>query len=267
MDRRFSHYDLNVKNTFPARGRAWCKWEEDFLLDWLEAFGLNECARQLGRTPASVALRCAWLGIRKPVKVSADASSTKQEPNLELCTSKEAPRSPSETSAASAGVGAGVDAGTAPEGKPEALEANNGEAGNTGAIGMAECSATEPARAPLPNAPKKLSKAGVPWSPEEDEKLQRFASMGWTYARCAAELPGRTNAACSNRMNFLRRKHSKAEAESKAGGREKAVRNRLEVFSGRMRKCHDCGKPTANYRCPQCWEKIRGRIALEEEGL
>lgn len=23
------------------------------------------------------------------------------------------------------------------------------------------------------------------------------------------------------------------------------------------RKCHDCGKPTNNYRCEKCWEKIR----------
>jgi len=24
------------------------------------------------------------------------------------------------------------------------------------------------------------------------------------------------------------------------------------------RKCHDCGKPTNNYRCQECWAKIRG---------
>lgn len=23
------------------------------------------------------------------------------------------------------------------------------------------------------------------------------------------------------------------------------------------RKCHDCGKPTNNYRCSACWAKIR----------
>lgn len=23
------------------------------------------------------------------------------------------------------------------------------------------------------------------------------------------------------------------------------------------RKCHDCGKPTNDYRCPECWRKIR----------
>ena len=41
-------YDIEVKNVFPTRGRSWCKWEEDFLLDWLKDFGLAECARQRG---------------------------------------------------------------------------------------------------------------------------------------------------------------------------------------------------------------------------
>lgn len=25
------------------------------------------------------------------------------------------------------------------------------------------------------------------------------------------------------------------------------------------RTCHDCGKPTTNYRCDRCWSKIRSR--------
>ncbi len=24
------------------------------------------------------------------------------------------------------------------------------------------------------------------------------------------------------------------------------------------RKCHNCGKPCTNYRCEDCWRKIRG---------
>ena len=27
--------------------------------------------------------------------------------------------------------------------------------------------------------------------------------------------------------------------------------------TGYKRKCHDCGKPTNAYRCPECWAKIR----------
>lgn len=27
---------------------------------------------------------------------------------------------------------------------------------------------------------------------------------------------------------------------------------------GATRRCHDCGKPSNDYRCAECWEKIRG---------
>lgn len=29
------------------------------------------------------------------------------------------------------------------------------------------------------------------------------------------------------------------------------------------RKCHDCGKPTNNYRCPACWEKLRSNSEID----
>jgi tRNA(Ile2) C34 agmatinyltransferase TiaS len=33
-------------------------------------------------------------------------------------------------------------------------------------------------------------------------------------------------------------------------------------MSNSIRKCHDCGKETTNYRCNECWETIR-----KEQGL
>lgn len=33
---------------------------------------------------------------------------------------------------------------------------------------------------------------------------------------------------------------------------------REEVSSATPRRCHDCGRPTANYRCDACWRKMRG---------
>ena len=35
----------------------------------------------------------------------------------------------------------------------------------------------------------------------------------------------------------------------------------------RMRKCHDCGSPTFNYRCSACWKKIRKAEHLIETVL
>ena len=26
-----------------------------------------------------------------------------------------------------------------------------------------------------------------------------------------------------------------------------------------MRRCHDCGRPTTDYRCPRCWARLRSR--------
>ena len=33
---------------------------------------------------------------------------------------------------------------------------------------------------------------------------------------------------------------------------------REEVSAGALRRCHDCGRPTVNYRCEACWRKMRG---------
>lgn len=33
---------------------------------------------------------------------------------------------------------------------------------------------------------------------------------------------------------------------------------REEVSTGALRRCHDCGRPTVNYRCEVCWRKRRG---------
>lgn len=31
------------------------------------------------------------------------------------------------------------------------------------------------------------------------------------------------------------------------------------------RKCHDCGKPCNDYRCKQCWTKLRSRLDVPAE--
>lgn len=31
------------------------------------------------------------------------------------------------------------------------------------------------------------------------------------------------------------------------------------------RRCHDCGRPTNNYRCPACWKRLRGSAVEVEE--
>lgn len=33
-----------------------------------------------------------------------------------------------------------------------------------------------------------------------------------------------------------------------------------------IRRCHDCGAPTTDYRCPKCWAKIRRKSGVEDYG-
>ena len=300
-------YDLEVKNVFPARGRSWCKWEEDFLLDWIGEFGLHECARQLGRTPSSVALRCAWLGIRKPKQPDVEASASKAEPKPEAQTPEKAPVRPQD---AKEGVEAGKDKGESKAGDSGASESEKADSGR------------QVITIELPKA----------WTPEDDEKLLQMRGEGKTFADCGAVL-GRTPYACESRLQRLKAAGPLAgltppsrswSAEEEAILREnwpkmpardivdllpgrslKAVYTRAETMRlpeafnrqgrgskpklepkprptseprskrkrpteskpapvGKMRRCHDCGAPTPDFRCPKCWAKLRAEYEFEE---
>ena len=322
-------YDLEVKNTFPGRGRSWCKWEEQFLEDWIGEFGLNECARQLGRTPASVALRCAWLGIRKPKRAEVEASAPKAESKPEAQTPEKASERPQD---AKEGAEAGKDKGEVKTGDSGASESENSDSGR------------QVITIELPKA----------WTPEDDAKLLQMRGEGKTFADCGAAL-GRTPHACESRLLRLKKagpivgltpSSRSWSAEEDAVLREnwtqmlardivyllpgrslKAVYSRAQALKladafglhnrgprpktkpeqkpklesepkprpkqkpklepkprpepeprpkrkrptesrpapvGKMRRCHDCGKPTSDYRCPKCWAKLRAKYEYEE---
>lgn len=295
-------YDLEIKNTFPGRGRSWCKWEEDFLLDWIGEFGLAECARQLGRTPSSVALRCSWLGIRKPKQAET-------EPKPEAQTPEKPPVRPQD---AKEGVEAGKDKGEV----------------KTGDSGASESQPRQTITVELPKA----------WMKEDDAKLLQMRGEGKSYADCGTAL-GRTPHACESRLLRLKKAGPVVgftppsrswSAEEDAILREnwtkmlardivdllpgrslKAVYTRAETLGltdayglhnrgprpeqapkprpkpepkpepkprpqrkrpteskpapvGKMRRCHDCGRPTADFRCPECWAKLRANYEYEE---
>ena len=320
-------YDLEVKNTFPGRGRSWCKWEEQFLEDWIGEFGLNECARQLGRTPASVALRCAWLGIRKPKKAGVEASAPKAESKPEAQTPEKASERPQD---AKEGAEAGKDKGEVKTGDSGASESENSDSGR------------QVITIELPKA----------WTPEDDAKLLQMRGEGKTFADCGAAL-GRTPHACESRLLRLKKagpivgltpSSRSWSAEEDAVLREnwtqmlardivyllpgrslKAVYSRAQALKladafglhnrgprpktkpepklesepkprpkqkpklepkprpapeprpkrkrptesrpapvGKMRRCHDCGRPTPDFRCPECWAKLRANYEYEE---
>ena len=41
--------------------------------------------------------------------------------------------------------------------------------------------------------------------------------------------------------------------------RIRKMNNSQDTKMKATRRCHDCGKPTNNYRCEECWAKLRGR--------
>ena len=74
-------------------------------------------------------------------------------------------------------------------------------------------------------------------------KKQRVAVC----AECKTEFETKTCAKfCSAKCREEAQKRQKAAY--KAGVRKKAAG---------MRVCHDCGKPTYDFRCPACWKKLR----------
>jgi predicted XRE-type DNA-binding protein len=57
------------------------------------------------------------------------------------------------------------------------------------------------------------------------------------------------------------RRQERESAKPRAGG---ASTGRRRSGAGYARRCHDCGRPTNNYRCEACWARLRGYKALED---
>ena len=149
---------------------------------------------------------------------------------------------------------------------------------------------------------------GNPWTPEEDRRLWELRKQGFSLletARCI----GRSEAACKQRLarllkasgnpppvpppwtdadlgwlalNYIRlggRACAEHLGRSLSAVQEKAKRlgvargcAREKPLQAGMRRCHDCGKPTTNYRCPKCLSVWRRKYGIsenirDEEGL
>ena len=98
------------------------------------------------------------------------------------------------------------------------------------------------------------SRRGRAWTPEEDEVLVRLAKQGLPWAEISRRIGGRSAKSCSSRASTLglakRRAAKPSEASPEAS----------------MRKCHDCGKATPDYRCPKCLAKWRARHGVAVYG-
>ncbi len=82
---------------------------------------------------------------------------------------------------------------------------------------------------------------GRPFSPEEDEKLRHLHGVLGMPWKDVALVLGRSPKACNTRYWHLARAERGLSRESTS---------RTPDAAGR--RCHDCGAPTSDYRCPAC---------------
>ena len=90
------------------------------------------------------------------------------------------------------------------------------------------------------------------WTKDDVVKLAAMLRDGRTTEEAAHAL-GRTVPAIWQYMRY-HRQDFQGLPERRGGARGRAA-----MMEGRayMRRCHDCGRPTTDYRCPACWAKLR----------
>lgn len=92
------------------------------------------------------------------------------------------------------------------------------------------------------------------WSEDELETAARMYAAGESYKRIGQEIKKTGDA-----VRYYIRAHSElfpVSMEKKDILRGKASYRQITRY---MRRCHDCGRPTTDYRCPACWAKLRSR--------
>ena len=94
---------------------------------------------------------------------------------------------------------------------------------------------------------------GRAWTQDDVIRLVKLLRDGRT-AEEAGDALHRTAPAIWQYMRYHRQAFQ-GLPERRGGARRAAM-----MGSGAyMRRCHDCGAPTTDYRCPRCWAKLRSR--------
>ncbi len=91
-----------------------------------------------------------------------------------------------------------------------------------------------------------------PWTKEEDEAVRAHYAGADTRLEVLAEAWERSVSAVKRRAKVL-------------GLAEKRIPKSLQEAGADMRRCHDCGRPTPDYRCPRCRKKwqIKNHVPLD----
>ncbi len=95
---------------------------------------------------------------------------------------------------------------------------------------------------------------GRAWTQDDVIRLVKLLRDGRTTEEAANAL-GRTVPAIWQYMRYHRQAFQ-GLPERRGGSRSRGAHMRGGVYT---RRCHDCGRPTTDYRCPRCWAKLRSR--------
>lgn len=99
------------------------------------------------------------------------------------------------------------------------------------------------------------------WSDDEIETAARMYAAGESYARIGKEV-GKTGDAVRYYI-YAHRELFPEPPERKDILLGEASYRQITRY---MRRCHDCGRPTTDYRCPRCWARLRSRGGYAPKG-
>lgn len=99
------------------------------------------------------------------------------------------------------------------------------------------------------------------WSDDEIETAARMYAAGGSYRSIGAAIRKHPDT-----VRYYIRAHLELFQEptdKKDILRGKASYRQITRY---MRRCHDCGRPTTDYRCPACWDRLRSRGGYAPKG-
>ena len=96
------------------------------------------------------------------------------------------------------------------------------------------------------------------WTKEEIETAARMYAAGEGYRAIGAAIRKHPEA-----VRFYIYAHIELFPEPQGKKDLPQGKALYKQISRYMRRCHDCGAPTTDYRCPRCWARLRraGRYA------
>ena len=98
------------------------------------------------------------------------------------------------------------------------------------------------------------------WNDDEIETAARMYAAGESYRSIGEQIRKKADT-----VRHYIRAHSELFPEPRE--KEVILRGKASIQITRyMRRCHDCGRPTTDYRCPGCWARLRSRGGYAPKG-